>query len=76
MALSPADCSGDMYAGVPIAMPVAVRRESPLPLMRARYRSPYHRATCLLIDDDVVRLDVAVDDVAVVRVGESVTYFA
>jgi hypothetical protein len=39
MLRSPAACSGDMYVGVPIAMPVAVRRESPSLMARAMPKS-------------------------------------
>ena len=62
-----------MYAGVPIAMPVAVSRESAAFLDRARDAEVrHHRAAALLVEQNVVGLDVAVDDAALVRVGERV----
>ena len=61
-----------MYVGVPIAMPVAVSRESPSLIARAIPKSVTIGRPLPCVDEDVVGLDVAVDDAALVRVGERV----
>ena len=61
-----------MYVGVPIAMPVAVSRESPSLIARAMPKSVTIGRPLSRVDQDVVGLDVAVDDAALVGVGERV----
>ena len=57
---SPLDCSGERYIGVPISVPAAVRPEESAMLL-ARPKSPEDDPAAL-VEEDVHRLDVAVDD--------------
>ena len=60
-----------MYVGVPTAMPVAVSRAPAFHRPRDAEVGD-HRATRSRVEQDVVRLDVAMDDAAQVRVRERV----
>ena len=73
---SPADCSGLMNAGVPIAMPVAVRRALPSLIARAMPKSVTIGRLLARVEQDVVGLDVAMHDAVRVRVRERVAHFA
>ena len=77
---SPAACSGAMYAGVPIDVPTMRDRAAPISLRQRtpRFARRRERLGDAEVGDrcrprreqDVVRLDVAVDDAAPVRVDE------
>ena len=70
-------CSGDMYVGVPIAIPVAVNRESPSLTARAIPKSvTIGRPRSLVTDEDIVRLDVAVNHAVLVGIGQGVANVA
>ena len=75
--LSPAACSGDMYVGVPTDIPVPVRLPPSDDVRRARRHDRARHAEVRehrvpLLEQDVLRLDVAMDDALAVRVGERV----
>ena len=63
----PRSCSGDMNAGVPIKLPATVRRFARLghgKIVRRQFRESevQHLQLSARRDDDVLRLDVAMND--------------
>ena len=68
---SPTACSGDMYVGVPTAMPVAVSRVPPS-IARAMPKSVTIARPLSAVEQNVVGLDVAMNDAAQMRVRQCV----
>ena len=64
-----------MYAGVPRASPVSVSRSSPA-AVTARAMPKSATTACVAIQQDVLRLDVAMDDAVRVRVAQRAQHLA
>ena len=69
IARSPVACSGVMYCGVPSESPVCVTR-SPPALLTASAMPKSATSGCAVVQQDVLRLEIAVDDAVPVRVVE------
>ena len=69
MPRSPVACSGDMYCGVPSESPVCGQAIAPRLLHRERDAEVGEHRLAFL-EEDVLRLDVAVDEPLAVRVVE------
>ena len=72
---SPVNCSGLMYAAVPIDMPVAVSFSPPASCTSARDAEVGHHGVPAL-EEDVLRLDVAVHDALPMRIRQRVGHLA